>query len=247
MTINPIVHQNVLFDEESLDNLKVKIGASSSKMKKVTNFLRCHVGRKSIPVAYSKHMTEMSNSLKDVYKTGVYEFECEKSANKALRPVVYADAEELLDVVIEKRNLQGNVTVKVMADGGQGFFKISLTILPENYSPVEDSSLQDTYNDENFQYNPEDFDESRKRKLYSEGGSISKKGKLTSVDSLILLCITPDIKETHANMNILFDLTNINNIPFKFVADFKLLLIVNGQQTATSAYPCPYCFVSLHN
>ena len=147
MTINPVLNKNVLFDEESLDNL---IGASSSEMKKVTNFLRCHVGRKSIPVAYSKHMTDMSNLLKDVYKTGEYEFECAKSANKALRPVVYADAEELLDVVIEKRNLQGNVTVNVMADGGQGFFKISLTILPENYSPVEDSCLQDTYNNDNF-------------------------------------------------------------------------------------------------
>ena len=48
-------------------------------------------------------------------------------------------------------------------------------------------------------------------------------------------------------MKILFELTNINNIPFKFVADFKLLLIVNGEQTATSAYSCPYCFVSLRD
>ena len=29
------------------------------------------------------------------------------------------------------------------------------------------------------------------------------------------------------------------------MADFKLLLIISGQQTATSMYPCPYCFVSL--
>lgn len=245
ITINPSVHKEVVFDEESLDNLRVKLGHSGSQMKKVTNYLRCHVGRKCIPVNYFKHMTEVSNSLKNVYKAGSFEFEC--SAKKEVRPVVYADAEELLDEVIIKRNLQGNVTVKAMADGGQGFFKISLTILPENYSPIENSSTQEASDDENHQHNSEDFNGPKKRKSYEEGGSISKKGKLTSVDSLILLCITPDIKETHANMKILFELTNINKIPFKFVADFKLLLIVNGQQTATSAYPCPYCFVSLHD
>ena len=45
----------------------------------------------------------------------------------------------------------------------------------------------------------------------------------------------------------MFDLTQINNIPFKFASDFKLILIVNGQQTASSTYPCPYCFVSLQD
>lgn len=32
---------------------------------------------------------------------------------------------------------------------------------------------------------------------------------------------------------------------FKFVSDFKLLLMVIGQQTASATYPCPYCFVKL--
>jgi hypothetical protein len=57
----------------------------------------------------------------------------------------------------------------------------------------------------------------------------------------------PEIKETYDNVKLLFDLTKLNNIPYKFVADFKLLLILNGQQTATSTYPCPYCFISLQD
>lgn len=72
-----------------------------------------------------------------------------------------------------------------------------------------------------------------------------KKRKLSSVYRLILLCIVPQIKETYKNVKLLFELTKINNIPFKFVADFKLLLIVNGQQTATSTFPCPYCDILL--
>lgn len=85
----------------------------------------------------------------------------------------------------------------------------------------------------------------KKRQVYSEGGSSGKKAKLTSVHRLILLCIVPQVKETYENMKILFYLTKINNISFKFVCDFKLLLIVNGQQTATLTYPSPYCFVTL--
>ena len=53
------------------------------------------------------------------------------------------------------------------------------------------------------------------------------------------------MKETYDNLKVLFELTNFNNISYKFVSDYKLLLIINRQQTATAAYPCPYCFVSL--
>ena len=40
-------------------------------------------------------------------------------------------------------------------------------------------------------------------------------------------------------------MTNLNNIPFKFVADFKLVLTVLGLQTATASYPSPFCLISL--
>lgn len=230
------------FDEESLDNFKINLGVSGNQMKKIANFVRCGVGRKSIPPHYAKHLSDKSKVLENVYKHGIYNFDCENDSSKQKhpRPVVYADAEEILDAVIENRKLQGNVIVKALADGGQGFFKISLTILPETYSPIDDS-----------EHNQPDSDESceltHKRKLYSQGGSVSKKGKLTSVNRLILLCVVPQIKESYDNVKLLFDLTKINNIPFKFVSDFKLLLVVNGQQTASAMYPCPYCFITLHD
>lgn len=87
--------------------------------------------------------------------------------------------------------------------------------------------------------------EINRRSLYSEGGTCAKKAKLTSVKRLILLAVVPDVKESYENVQALFNLTNVNCIPFKLLSDFKLLLIVNGQQTATSMYPCPYCFISL--
>lgn len=242
------IEKQIFFDEENLYNFRVK-GASKNKMKKITNYLRSNVGKMSVLRNYREHMSEQSSLLKSVYKTGIYEFDCEGATDKQYRPVVYANAEELLDEVIAKRNLVGNIVIKVMADGGQSFFKISLTIMPGNYLPktIDEDPLQQDFEDENMLETTDDNDEFNKRKLSSEGGSLSKKSKLSSVNKLILLCVVPAIKETHANIELLFDLTQMNNIPFKFVSDFKLLLIVNGQQTATSTFPCPYYFISLND
>ncbi|GLV33226.1 hypothetical protein CBL_08394 [Carabus blaptoides fortunei] len=56
---------------------------------------------------------------------------------------------------------------------------------------------------------------------------------------------TPLVGETYENVKTLFELTKVNEIPFKFNSDLKLILIINGQQTATATYPCPYCFITL--
>ena len=55
--------------------------------------------------------------------------------------------------------LVGNVLVKVIADGGQGFFKISLSIFPENYLPKSHSESDAE----------EPNETPRKRTRYSDG------------------------------------------------------------------------------
>lgn len=108
------------FSTESLDSFQVNTASTYNEMKKLTNFLRCNVGRKSVPPFYEKHLSENSNALENIYKEGIDEFDTKNGKEKM--PVVWADAEELLEAVIEKRNLVGYVDVKLMADGGQGFF-----------------------------------------------------------------------------------------------------------------------------
>lgn len=236
VTINQTKPKEILFSEESLDNVRVNLGFSSKEMKKVTNYLRSNVGKNSVPAHYAKHMSKKSKILKDVYKLETLEFEC-KGKKKCKRPVVFADAEELLDAVVVERKFEGDVLVKVMADGGQGFFKISMSIFPENYSANPESKTCDS--DDESPIND------KKRTLYSQGGTLAKRARLLSVKRVVILGIVPDISETYENVKLLFDKIRINNISFKFVSDFKLLLIINGQQTASAMYPCPYCFVSL--
>lgn len=222
-------NRNVAFSHESLDNFKVDTSSSTNHMRKLTNFIQSHTGRNTIPADYRTHASEKSKVLEDLYKIGEFDFDVEKSMLKQKRTVVYADAEELLESIVEKRQVIGHYQVKIMADGGQDFFKICMSILPQ-FVDEENGKLP-----------------FKKRKLYSDGGSVGQKAVETSVNRLIILCIVPNVKETYSNIELLFKLIKINNISFKFVSDFKILLIVNGQQTATSTCPCPYCFDTLDN
>lgn len=219
------------FTEKDLDNFAVNTNSSVRTMRKLANFIRSTVGRNAVPKGYANHFTQKQRELENVYKSDILLFDTSTSKEKELRPVVWADATELVEAVIDARGIIGYYTAKLMADGGQNFFKLCLTILPDDY-----------FEEENSEDPP-----LKKRKTYSEGGSIGEKAKLTSVKRTIMLCIVPDIKETYENVKILFELTAVNKISFKFVSDFKLMLLVNGMQTATATYPCPYCSITLND
>ena len=90
-----------------------------------------------------------------------------------------------------------------MADGGQEFLKICLTILLDDLNLECEGDISDQV-----------------AKL-ADGGAAAKraKDKVTGVKQLILLAIVPDIPDTHHNMNILFELTKLNGISHIYVTD----------------------------
>lgn len=242
--VNPTKKQNVEIPIENFENLRSNMNFSLETVKNIANFMRATVGKKSVPKFLVKQLAQQSKRLEDVYIKGSEYFDCDDKGPKKIRPFVYAVASELLDSVVAKRKLEGNITIKLMADHGQGFFKISMAVLPENYVPEIDSETAEDLSE----FDDVHVDHVKgKRSTYAEGGTVGKKAKLTSVKRLILLCVVPDIKESYENLDLLFKLTNINEIPFKFVGDLKILLTINGQQTASATYPCPYCFVTLRD
>lgn len=232
--LNPTPNRSSpFFSEEHLDNLQTNEGFSGRQMEKITNFIRSSAGKKSIPSHYRQHRREKSKVLSECYNIGNFEMET-TTAGKLPRPVVYADASQIFDKIVDERKaVVGEMCIKVVCDGGQNFFKVCLSIFPKSSSILED---HETFLDDDGYYS---------RSKYSEGGRVAKKGKLTGVKRIIILCMVPDIKETYNNISLLFKLINLNRLSFKFVSDFKILLIVNGLQTATSTYPCPYCHISL--
>lgn len=56
---------------------------------------------------------------------------------KKIRPVVWANAGEVLEAVLDNRNQISNCDIKIMADGGQGFFKVCMSVTTENYPETD--------------------------------------------------------------------------------------------------------------
>lgn len=247
ITVNPTETPQVKFTEEKLDNFRVNSGSSANEMRRFTNFIRCTAGKQSIPPYYREHISEQLKLMEHLYHAETHEFVCDDSGTLKTRPVVYGNAEKIVDFVKNERKITGDIKIKVMADGGQGFLKICLSIYSEEDLPQNDivESELDFLGDNHCFDTSNNHLNKGKRIPYADGGSMAKKAKVSSVKRVILLCIVPDIKKTYENMELLFDLIKLNNISFKFIADFKLLLTINGQQTASATYPCPYCFVTL--
>lgn len=222
---------NILLTHNLLDKFQNQAGCSNQFMKKITNLFRCVAGKNSVEIDYRKHMTEKSKTLENCYHITKFNFDVAKEKNKKELPVIWTNVEKVLEAVIIERKLIGNYKLKIMGDKGKKFFKISMSILPE----------------ELFKEKDDDEPAAKRRKLYSEGGSAAHASPATSVKKLILLCVVPDISETYDNLKTLFELIKMNDVLFKFVCDFKLLLLINGQQTATATFLCPYCFVRLQN
>ena len=100
-------------------------------MKKVTSLIRSNTGRSALPSNYVEHMSKESKKLKHLYHLDELLFDTDCKEGKEKRPVVWANAEELLDYVVSDRKIIGHRNVKVMMDGGQGFLKVCLSVFPE--------------------------------------------------------------------------------------------------------------------
>lgn len=238
VTLNPEKEkETVKLTHTALDSLSMELGLSNNKVKKVNHLIRTQFGRNSVQPYHRSHLTKKGNFLFELYKFENITFKdsCNNLINRCL---VFADAEDIIDRICDVRGYDYPGVVKVMIDGGQGFLKISLSVLPPGYDPLTDSVLK------------EDLDDSIEEAGNTElkvTHSPFMKGKLTSVSRLVILAIVPDIPESNSNLEILFNKSGINNISFRFCVDFKMLHVCLGIQNAVSTYPCPYCEITLND
>jgi hypothetical protein len=81
---------------------------------------------------------------------------------------------------------------------------------------------------------------------WSKVGKDGGKDKLMGVKRGLLLAIVAKVPETYENMNVLIQLTKINEVEYKLSNDLKLVNIVIGIGTHSAKYPCPYgeCYKS---
>ena len=204
---------------DDMRELQSKLGLSNSRLKDAGHWIRKTFGRKTIQPYFRESTSEALKEFDDLYQEEVLPFHTTTGTETA-KPLIYAEAETLLDFVCNKRNLTGDLIIKLYMDGGQGTFKLCLSIFPKSQG--------------------QEYMSKPGRSTYQDPGD---EFKLTSVKRVIILAIVSDIPETHHNIQLIFDKTKVNNIPFKFCVDYKVLLLTIGMQNALATYPCPFCYI----
>ena len=72
-------------------------------MKKVTNWVRTQVGRKSIPVGYKESLVAKSGLFSEEFCIEERIFEGNGTNKEVLSPVVYADCERMVSRICKER------------------------------------------------------------------------------------------------------------------------------------------------
>ena len=102
--INPKIKNPVKISHENLHDLQIGLGnLSKTKMKKVTNWVRTLVGRKSIPVGYKESLVAKSGLFSEEFWLEERIFEGNGTNKEVLRPVVYADCELMVSRICKER------------------------------------------------------------------------------------------------------------------------------------------------
>ena len=118
-----------------MDALQERINASNSTMENISGWIRSNLGRNSIETNYQSHIVKHTAGLEEFYKIKHEQFvtsRYEKNEVFEDRPIIYGIAEDLLLRVCQERGFEiNNVLVKVYADGGQGFLKLSMSVFPK--------------------------------------------------------------------------------------------------------------------
>ena len=123
-------------------------------------------------------MTERGKYLFDLYKFEQLSFK-DSNDNLINRCLVFANAEEILDRICDFRGYEYPGLVKVTIDGGQGFLKVSLSVLPPGYDPLTDSVPKEDSDD-----SIEEAENAQSKVNHSP----FMKGKLTGVNRLVIFC-----------------------------------------------------------
>ena len=209
-------------------------------MKIVVGGIRADLGKASVPKHYRAHVSNTINLL------GSF-FNCEKlplvaETNNGIpsqildRWLVYAEICPLvMNIIKQTHKTDASHHLKVMADTGQGFLKVAVSILSE--------------------YQKNDFD-THKRSSYTEGGVLAKAEKDSGVNKIILVACCAEVSEHYENFKMTFEKIKLNNLFTRFghenihiVGDLKFLSSMYGIQPAGSKFPCVFCRLGsvLHN
>ena len=167
-------------------------------------------------------LTDKQHFVDELFSHGNMNFQY-KDEEREQPFIVCTDTRKLVENIFVKRNLEfQQVRFKLGIDGGGGFLKICL-------NTIREGSHQD---------------QPKKRRLFQDGIA-GAPHEDTSVQKLHILCVVPDVPETHENVSKVWNLIDQDPLEdygnVKVAADLKLCNIMLGLQNHASTHPCAWC------
>ena len=201
-------------------SLKKKLNCSEAKLLTIARSLKT-TGVKLEP-KICEELLRMSHSLDHFYIVEKIEFTKTDTVNKkrvetrVMGDLVYMkDVPGFVEHVLAERGLDkenDDILVRVGLDGGQGFFKVIVSIFKANYDPEITFSIEE------------------------EPGS-----RLSGANRLQVLAIAEDIQEHYENLRIIVNKLQLNNIDKVTACDLKLINVLIGISSHSGKFACPYC------
>ena len=91
-------------------------------MRKVSDWVRTHAGRRSIPVGVKEAPTAKYILISGELSVEEAELDGNGDKGKVLRPVIYSDCENMVNRICKERGYLGVPNVVMLVDGGGSFF-----------------------------------------------------------------------------------------------------------------------------
>ena len=121
---------------------------------------------------------------------------------------------KFIEHIIEEQGLDKNkVLVRVWLDGGQGSFKVVVSIFETDYD------LEITFST-------------------SEGAGT----RLTGSNRLLVMAMAENMQELYGNLWIVVEKLQLNSIECCFAIDLKLIIVILGILSHSGYHACPYCY-----
>jgi len=208
----------IQFSSSQLNTLQLSLSTSNTNMKnKIIPFLRTVLGRKSVEQGCEIQFQKRDSRLEQFFSFTELDFQVSSTNELMPHPIIYCnDVEGLIASTCSARGIDmSEANIKIGIDGGGGFMKICLNIF------TDDSSN----------------DAHPRRKTPNEILNNS------SVKKLIIIAISPDVKETYHNVKKILELLEIDLMAFEYTyaLDLKLANIIAGIQAHGATYPCLWC------
>lgn len=229
---------------QTMMEMQTELGLSDKALLGVAKFIRKDLGRSAIESCLPAFAKEQSHSLDDVYNVKMKRFILSTDGRGnpmewGMRPFVFAPISQIVPLINAKRENNPEKTLtKVMLDGGKGFFKVSLSLIPFD---IERPSQDECKGSEAS--SDEECEGSEARVAGGCRNRQRKTSAITGVNRLILLAVVPNIPEHRRNLEIIFQEIGLDEERVVFSGDMKIYSPLLGLQGYSAAFPCPYCDV----